>query len=121
MPPPTVLVVEDDEDVMQLASAGFADHGFDVIAVGDATVAMGYLKTTTIHVLFTDLRMPGKMNGEALAKFAVDHFPATKIILTSGYFHEFDVNRLSQMGVLIQKPYRISRVVDSALRLIGHK
>jgi CheY-like chemotaxis protein len=64
-----VLVVEDEEVIRTLATEFMADIGFEVLEAPDADTAVRLLQTEAkrVHVLFTDLRMPGAMNGLMLA------------------------------------------------------
>jgi two-component system, response regulator PdtaR len=67
--PVVVLVVEDEEVIRTLATEFMADTGFEVLEAPDADTAVRLLQTEAerVHVLFTDLRMPGAMDGLMLA------------------------------------------------------
>ncbi|HKF99193.1 MAG TPA: response regulator, partial [Xanthobacteraceae bacterium] len=81
----TVLVV-DDEVLLRLSIADrLRDEGFSVIEAANADEAIGVLQTTIpVHVVLTDVTMPGRTDGIGLARFIEAHGPDTKVILTSG-------------------------------------
>ena len=81
-----VLVVEDDPDVLDIAVSGLLDLGYDVKTAMDAHDALAILRASSgIDVLFSDVVMPGGMNGVQLAVEAQRICPELKILLTSGY------------------------------------
>ena len=69
---PFVIVVEDDALIRMVAADVLADAGFTVIEAGHAGEALALLEAhaSGIHVLFTDIQMPGAMDGLALAHYA---------------------------------------------------
>jgi signal transduction histidine kinase len=82
----TVLVVEDDPDVLELAVESLKAFGYHVVAADNAAAALQILRDgTAIDILFSDVIMPGGMNGAQLAVEARRILPALKILLTSGY------------------------------------
>jgi len=81
---PTLLVVEDELflrlDLVDLAT----DAGFETIEAGSAAEAIAILEARTdIRAVFTDIRMPGEMDGIALAHFVRDCWPPTVIVICS--------------------------------------
>ena len=105
----TILVVEDDALVRkyvtgQLQSLGYrtleAANGAEALAIVDSDVA--------VELLFTDVIMPGSMNGRALAEEAIKRRPALKVLFTSGYTENAILsNGCLPAGVLLlAKPYR---------------
>jgi CheY-like chemotaxis protein len=83
-----VLIVDDEPAVRALATDVLSDAGFETIAAADANQALHVLThdVTNVDVLFTDVRMPGGMNGLELARVAKRNWPALRVIVTSGYF-----------------------------------
>jgi CheY-like chemotaxis protein len=83
-----VLIVDDEPAVRALATDILSDAGFDTIATADANQALHVLTHEADHVdvLFTDVRMPGGMNGLELARVARRNWPDLRVIVTSGYF-----------------------------------
>jgi two-component system, response regulator PdtaR len=87
-----VLVVEDDPLVRFVAVQVLADAGFETLEAGDAAQALDALKgSERIDVLFTDVRMPGRMNGFELALVAQRRWPDLRVIVTSAYFDQSDL------------------------------
>jgi two-component system, response regulator PdtaR len=82
---PVVLIVEDDfllrMDAVDIVKAA----GFEPVEAGNADEAIAILESDlNIHVVFTDVQMPGTMDGLKLARFVRDRWPPIKIVATSG-------------------------------------
>jgi CheY-like chemotaxis protein/signal transduction histidine kinase len=114
----TVLVVEDDPDVRSITIARVGELGHNVLAAGNAQAALDILgRDERIDLLFTDIAMPGGMNGLELARRALQLRPGIRILFVSGYTsatrHEG-----SAPGEFLQKPYRqedLGRALNRAL------
>jgi nitrogen-specific signal transduction histidine kinase/CheY-like chemotaxis protein len=105
----TVLVTEDDPFVRAYAVACLESLGYRVIAAIDGNEALALLaQGTAADLLFTDIVMPGGMNGWELAERAQRLRPALKVLLTSGYALETLAarGRLHPDTVVLNKPYR---------------
>lgn len=84
--PSTVLVVEDEFLVRMLAVDILCEQGFEVFEACDAADALNLLhREVKIDLLFTDVRMPGEMDGVELAQFARTRWPKLRVIITSGH------------------------------------
>jgi len=82
---PTILVVEDDPLVRMVAVAQLQDRGFSVLEAPSGDEARILVKETPrIAIVFSDVQMPGKMDGVALARWLASECPAIKVLLTSG-------------------------------------
>jgi CheY-like chemotaxis protein len=80
-----VLVVEDDVFERMGASDMFLEAGYRVLEAGNADEALQIFETDAgIRLLFTDVSMPGSMNGAALARHVAARWPGVGIILASG-------------------------------------
>jgi PAS domain S-box-containing protein len=80
----TILVVEDRPDVRQFAIRCLNTLKLDILEAEDAASAMHQLENNSdIDILFTDILMPGDMNGRDLANWATDRYPQLKVILTT--------------------------------------
>lgn len=106
----TILVVEDEEDVRQLACRILGGLGYHIIQAGDGPTALAILDATPdVALLFTDVVLPGGMNGPEIARAAVARRPGLKVLYTSGYTG----NALQQLEAmegtadLVSKPYAI--------------
>ena len=105
----TVLVVEDNPALRRVAARQLSQLGYQVLEADNARAAIALLETEPdIDVLFTDIVMPGDMDGLELARIAVSLWPKMAVILTSG----FPGAHLSEQGGgarstrLLSKPYR---------------
>ena len=97
-PPPTILVVEDDVLVRNLVAAYLRECGFDVIEANGADEAIRVLQASVpVDIVFSDVHMPGSMDGFGLAQWMRRERPELKIILTSG--------AAKDAGQILAKPY----------------
>ena len=82
---PLALVV-DDEELLRLYAAGvLEDHGFRVVEAENAAAALKVLKSRhNVRLLFTDIQMPGKLNGMDLAQEVHARWPDVLLVITSG-------------------------------------
>jgi CheY-like chemotaxis protein len=84
-PHATVLVVDDDVFTRMGASDMFLDAGYKVLDAGSSDEALRFFETgSDIRLLFTDVSMPGAMNGADLARQVAARWPGVGIILASG-------------------------------------
>ena len=122
-----VLLVEDNAGVREAAEKTLAELGYRVTAMPDAAAAMAWLERgEPVELLFTDLVMPGTMNGRDLAVAAAAQRPGLKVVLTTGYaegaVHNGGSNGKGNGNGLrahfIGKPYRkadLARTLRNAL------
>jgi PAS domain S-box-containing protein len=113
----TVLVVEDNAALRRVAVRQLTGLGYAVIEADSAEAALGQLATTRVSVLFTDVVMPGGMNGFELAQRARVAQPDIKVLLTSG-FPEQLADPAAIGARLLNKPYRaedLARAVRATL------
>ena len=117
--PATVLVVDDDALTLMTAVMAVEDAGYIAISARHAEEAMQALRQhNQISVLFTDINMPGLMDGLALAHETRRIWPAMHILLTSGAAHLVAAD-LPGRGQFLRKPYNPSQVVSSLHDLLG--
>jgi len=105
-----VLIVEDEPDLMDVASALYISMGYEVLTASSGQEALALLSTRRVDILFTDVIMPNGMNGVELATFVREHYPDVKVILASGYplpALKLEHNNLSEFA-FVNKPYRLS-------------
>jgi len=82
----TILVVEDDEDVLAVTAESLRELGYEVVTATDAAQALEILRGgQPVDLLFSDVIIPGGTNGAQLAVTARRVRPALKVLLTSGY------------------------------------
>jgi signal transduction histidine kinase/DNA-binding response OmpR family regulator len=117
----TVLVVEDEPDVRQFVVKQLRGLGYVVVEAADGPAALGQLAAGLLpNLLFTDVVMPGGMNGRELAEQARHHVPDLKVLFTSGYAEDIVVHQgqLDPGVRLLRKPYRrgdLAREIRAAL------
>ena len=81
---PVVLVVENDVLLRLVTASNMRDVGFEVLEAANCAEAIRILDFIPVDVLFSDIDMPGKIDGLALAKWVHRSQADTRIILTSG-------------------------------------
>jgi len=114
---PVVLVVEDEVLVRAVAVDMVEQAGFDVIEACDADEAIRLLECRQdIRAIFTDVQMPGSMDGLRLARAVRDRWPPVALIVTSGLANLTD-DDLPAGGRFLRKPYLLSEV-GGALRAL---
>ncbi|MGH7014641.1 MAG: PAS domain-containing protein [Stellaceae bacterium] len=114
----TILVVEDDPDVRDVTVARVGELGHRVLEAENAKVALDILgRSEAVDLLFTDIAMPGGMNGLELARRALQLRPEIRVLFVSGYTSSTHTEG-STPGELLQKPYRqedLGRALHRAL------
>lgn len=104
-----ILVVEDDSDLRVLSTTTMRGLGYRTLEASDGAAALELLAgETAVDLLFTDVVLPGGMNGVALAKSAQERRPGIKVLYTSGYT-EIAVARSGVLRAgenLLAKPFR---------------
>jgi PAS domain S-box-containing protein len=119
-PPPsgqaeTILVVEDDATVRQLTVSMIHSLGYLTLEAGTAETALDKLAAhRQVALLFTDVVLPGGMNGFDLAALVQQRYPHLKVLFTSGYTEHglFDGGDLREHVELLAKPYRKADLAD---------
>ena len=110
---PAVLIVEDESLVRLGAVRSIEDAGFEVIEAANADEAIRILENRSdIRVVFTDIHMPGSMDGLKLAHAVRNRWPPIKIIVTSGRGQVIEQD-LPEGGRFIAKPYEPTQITDT--------
>jgi CheY-like chemotaxis protein len=114
---PTVLIVEDEFLIRDMLKEELEDAGYQVIPVSDADQAIRVLEARQdIHLIFTDINMPGSMDGLRLAAFVNDRWPPVHIIVTTGRAKPLS---LPPNALFIPKPY-LGRNVVAAMQTFAN-
>jgi two-component system, response regulator PdtaR len=114
---PVVLIVEDDFLLRMDAVDTVKAAGFEPVEAGDADEAIAILESDlNIHVVFTDVQMPGTMDGLKLARFVRDRWPPIKIVATSGRVR-LSEDDLPEGGRFLPKPYRPEQIIATLREL----
>jgi DNA-binding NtrC family response regulator len=99
-----VLIVEDEPFVRLTGADLLAEAGFEVLEAGNADEAMRILEATTeVRVVFSDVEMPGSLDGLGLARNICQRWPSIGIVLTSG--HRIRAETIPRDGKFLAKPY----------------
>jgi CheY-like chemotaxis protein len=116
-----VLAVEDDALVRAYVVAQLRSLGYQVLTAANGAEALVIIESDVhVDVLFTDVIMPGAMNGRQLADAAKKQRPGLKVLFTSGYTENAIVHhgRLDPGVLLLAKPYRkadLARMMRQAI------
>jgi CheY-like chemotaxis protein len=114
---PVVLVVEDEPLQRMMAVDLVLDAGFDVVEAWSADEAVTILESRTdIRIVFTDVDMPGSMDGLKLAAAIRDRWPPIEIIVTSGHM-KMNEAILPDRSVFFSKPYDAQKVTAQLNRM----
>lgn len=117
--PATVLVVEDEAFLLFAIADELREAGFTVFEASNADQAIMLLETRQdISILFTDIDMPGSMDGLRLSAAVRDRWPPVKIIVTSGKRRP-DSGALPDGGIFLPKPYAPEKVAATIRALIS--
>jgi CheY-like chemotaxis protein len=117
----TILVVEDDRLVREYVLTQLHSLGYVTLAAANAAEALALAgKDEKFDLLFTDVIMPGAMNGRQLADAMLKERPDLKVLFTSGYTENAIIHhgRLDQGVLLLAKPYRkadLAKMIRKAL------
>ena len=99
-----VLIVEDEPLVRLTGADLLAEAGFDVLEASNADEALRILEATPeVRVVFSDVEMPGSLDGLGLARNICRHWPSIGIVLTSG--HRIREEMIPCDGTFVAKPY----------------
>lgn len=113
-----IAVLAEDEALIRMAAAAMLDAlGFEVLEAEHAVEALGLLEANSgAALLYTDINMPGRMDGCDLAHTTIERWPETKIIVCSGC-DPLEATLLPDCAYFINKPCA-ERVVRKALQAL---
>jgi CheY-like chemotaxis protein len=116
----TVLVVDDDPEVLEVAVATCEEMGLTVLRAEDGVGALEILRDNPeVELLLTDIGMP-KMTGWELAHAAKQKYPDLKVIYTSGYINTYPIGQHGMgYGPLLPKPWRGNQLRKKVLTALG--
>jgi two-component system, response regulator PdtaR len=110
---PVILIVEDEFLLRMDAAETIGGAGFEVIQAANADEAIAILTARSdVHVVFTDIQMPGTMDGLKLARFVRDRWPPIKIVATSGLVRVGE-DDLPEGSLFLSKPYRADQIIGA--------
>jgi CheY-like chemotaxis protein len=118
----TVLVVEDEVLIRLVISDYLRECGYRVHEAANADEAVAVLEApeVEVHVVFSDVIMPGSMDGFGLARWVRANHPRVDVVLTSGLDRSAEIaGTLCEAGPLVDKPYEPQGVVDRIKQLLA--
>src|ERR1700710_1657042 len=119
VPLPNVLIVEDEMILRMRAVDIVEDAGFNPVEAVNADEALAILESRSdISLLFTDIQMPGSMDGLKLAHAVHDRWPAIKIILVSGQVQPSDSERPADSR-FFGKPLSVQKMIAELQAMMG--
>jgi CheY-like chemotaxis protein len=114
-----VLVVEEEPIILDMISEELTRKGFLVLEAETGEAALSMIESDQrVDVLFTDTRLPGKLNGWQLAQAARENHPEIPVVYVSGFVIEGQAAAVPGSTIL-KKPYRLSAVVET-IRILIH-
>jgi PAS domain S-box-containing protein len=119
-----ILLVEDDDSVREVASQQLSSLGYRVISASNGTDALELLaRTADVDLLFTDVVMPGGMNGGQVAEAARRVRPGLKVLFASGYFEGALVREgnIEASAQFLVKPYRKKELAQKVEEVLSIK
>jgi CheY-like chemotaxis protein len=114
-----ILVVEDDPIIRMGALQLVFDAGFEALEADNADEAIRILEARSdIHLVFTDVGMPGTMDGIKLAHYIRQRWPLVKLIVASGK-HILDESHLPVGARFFSKPYSDKTIVGAMMGMLS--
>jgi CheY-like chemotaxis protein len=116
---PVILIVESDPDLRMVAVQFVKEEAFETLEADDADQALAMLESwSEIAVLFTNIDMPGSMNGLKLARVVSNRWPAIEILIASGHVR-LPLTDLPPNSRFLGKPYRAEAMMAELHSLVG--
>ncbi len=125
-PAQTIVIAEDEPLTRMVAVAALTDAGFAVIETEHADAALVTLRSRAadVHILFTDIHMPGSMNGLELAHHVSTHWPWIGVLIASGHARP-EIAELPLGSRFLAKPYdpdhAVAQVTELMTEMITHR
>ncbi len=117
-----VLLVDDEALVRFVTAEALRDHGFDVIEASNGAEALAlFKKPDKFDILFTDVAMPGGIDGVELASMVRHLDPDIPILIASGFALNIEprLGKVSSPVIFIHKPYNLEKLVGTVKTLVG--
>ena len=118
----TLLVVEDDVLIRLVIADYLRECGYKVYEAVNAQEAIAMLQSpeVAVDIVFSDVQMPGDMDGFALSRWIRANKPGVQVILTSGVERSANIAAtLCEAGPLLEKPYPPQNVMDRIKQLVA--
>jgi CheY-like chemotaxis protein len=119
-----VLLVEDEFFISEWITQSLADQGFVVQTAANAAEALRHLRSAPVDVLFTDINLPGGMDGLTLARRARELRPDLPILYASGRVNMLEAAMRVPGSIFVAKPYvpeLVTRLLVEAVKTTGER
>jgi CheY-like chemotaxis protein len=117
---PAILVVEDEVLVRMMAVQVAEKAGFEALSARNADEAIGILESRSdVRLVFTDIKMPGSMNGLKLAHAVRRRWPPVELLVTSA-FGDIKAEDLPERGRFLAKPYDVAALSEAFRQMGAH-
>jgi DNA-binding NtrC family response regulator len=120
----TILIVEDETLIRIMLSDYLQECGFAVLEAANADEAVTLIErdVSGIDLIFSDVRMPGTMDGFGLAKWVRENRPSLPVILTSGDIGKANLAQdLCANGLFLAKPYELDLIAEKIRQAIEER
>jgi len=118
----SVLLVEDEELIAEIIGEALADYGYAVHCVADAQEALAcFAAGERVDVLFTDINLPGDMDGIGLAEQVRSADPALPVVFASGRWAALEGLASLPHSQILRKPYSAQRACDAVEALVASR
>jgi DNA-binding response OmpR family regulator len=115
-----LMVVEDEKDIRAVIVDMLTDAGFNVLEATTAHEAVALLRDERIRLIVTDINLPGRMDGIALAHAARKQSPSIPVVFISGRPDKLiEARIIGHPSVFLQKPFSFGALVASVERLVS--
>jgi CheY-like chemotaxis protein len=115
---PVILVVEDETLVRMSAVSVAEDSGFEALSAASADEAIGILESRSdVLLVFTDVNMPGSMNGLRLAHAVRGRWPPVELLVTSA-LGNITATDLPERGRFLPKPYDVATLSEAFHQMV---
>jgi CheY-like chemotaxis protein len=119
--PIRVLLVEDEFLISEMVAESLTGQGFSVRAVSNGVEALQHLAAAPVDILFTDISLPGGIDGTALARKARELLPDLPVVYASGGLRMFDLPSRVPNSIFVAKPYDpdvVGRILAAAVKTV---
>ena len=117
---PVVLVVEDNDRIRKAEAEALSSRGYDVLTATSTEEALPLLTATRVDLLITDLRLPGRLQGVALARAVKQSWPAVKVVIVGVDVDQLPLEDFHALADdVLKKPFKLSDLEERVAHLVG--
>jgi DNA-binding response OmpR family regulator len=120
MAPQKILLVEDEDLIRLLLTEALTDEGFLIISAATGEEAVVLISNgEDFDVLFTDIQLPGTVDGLDIARFAREKYPSVPVVFTTGQPDRMSGWHIGANDIFIPKPYRPAEISRAVRQVLG--